>query len=348
MNMMIASLLVQDGLTSGAIYALIALALLIVFTITRVILVPQGQFVTFSALSFGLLQAGQMPLTATLVAALAVLAWAMDVVQAPHGLRLRAAARRMLLVLVWPAALLAVTFLVPAAALGLAGQILLTLALVVPMGPLLYRVVFEPMAEASVLLLLIVAVAVDVALGGVGLLLFGSEGMRTAPLLTLTLPLGAMRLHASNLLVLAVAGLAMLGLFLFFGWTLRGKALRATAYNALGARLVGIRVRRAGSLAFTLAAALGAVSGILVSSIMTVYFDSGFIIGLKGFIAAIIGGLVSYPLAVGGALVIGLIESWSAFYNSAYQEVIVFASLLPILVARSLLSRDVPEEEAGE
>jgi branched-chain amino acid transport system permease protein len=348
MNPNIAILLIQDGVTSGAIYALIALALLIVFTITRIILVPQGQFVTFSALSFGMLQAGLMPLTAVLVAALAVLAAMMDVVQAPAGGRLRAVRTSAWRDLAWPAGLLLVTFALDPARLNPAGQILLTLALVIPLGPLMYRLVFAPMADASVLLLLIVAVAVDVAMGGIALLLFGSDGMRTPPLLHLALPLGPIRVNGSTLLVVAVAAAAMLGLFLFFGRSLTGKALRATAYNALGARLVGIRVQRAGRLAFGLAAALGAVSGILVSSIMTVYFDSGFLIGLKGFIAAIIGGLVSYPLAVGGALVIGMIESWSAFYNSAFQEVIVFAALLPILVVRSLLSRDLAEEETPE
>jgi len=348
MNPAIAMLLTQDGLTAGAIYALIALALLIVFTITRIILVPQGQFVTFSALSFGLLQSGEMPLTAILVAILAVLAAALDIARAPATRRLAAAGNAAWRLLALPAALLLITVFVPPASLGLAGQIALTLALVIPLGPLMYRLAFQPMADAPILLLLIVAVAVDVAMGGIGLLLFGSEGERTAPLLRLSLPLGPIRLHGGSLLVLGVGAAAMLALYVFFGRTLTGKALRATAHNALGARLVGIRVRRAGSLAFGLAAALGAVSGILVSSIMTVYFDSGFTIGLKGFIAAIIGGLGSYPLAVAGALVIGLIESWSAFYASAYQDAIVFAALLPILVVRSLLSRDLAEEDGGE
>jgi branched-chain amino acid transport system permease protein len=348
MNPNIAMLLAQNGITSGAVYALIALALLIVFTITRVILVPQGQFVIFSALSFGTLQAGQMPRTALLVAVLAVLAAAQDIAAAPAGRRAAAAWRTAGQTLALPALLLLATACLNPATLALPWQILFTLALVIPLGPLTYRLVFAPMAEASVLLLLIVAVAVDVAMGGVGLLLFGSDGMRTAPLVHLAIPLGPIRVNGSTLLVIAVAAAAMLGLAGFFGRTLTGKALRATAYNALGARLVGIRVQRAGRLAFGLAAALGAVSGILVSSIMTVYFDSGFIIGLKGFIAAIIGGLASYPLAVAGALAIGQIESWSAFYNSAFQEVIVFAALLPILVVRSLLARNLADAEPEE
>jgi len=348
MNTTIAMLLTQDGLTSGAIYALIALALLIVFTITRVILVPQGQFVTFSALTFGLLQSGVMPLTAVPVAVMALIAAGLDIAAAPRQRRWRTARDATWRQLAWPFLLLLVTFSVSPAALGTFGQILFTLALVVPLGPLMFRLVFSPMADASILLLLIVAVAVDVAMGGVALLLFGSAGVRTAPLLAMSIPLAGIRIHGAVLLVLGTGAVAMLGLYLFFGRTLSGKALRATAFNALGARLVGIKVRRAGQTAFLLAAALGAISGILVSSIMTVYFDSGFIIGLKGFIAAIIGGLASYPLAVGGALVIGMIEAWSAFYNSTFQDVIVFSALVPILVVRSLLSPDLAADESAE
>ena len=86
-------------------------------------------------------------------------------------------------------------------------------------------------------------------------------------------------------------------LFLFFEYTLSGKALRATAVNRLGARIVGIRPPAPATLAFLLASLLGAISGILISPVTTLYYDSGFIIGLKAFVGAIIGGLLSYPLA---------------------------------------------------
>ena len=81
-----------------------------------------------------------------------------------------------------------------------------------------------------------------------------------------------------------------------------GKALRATAVNRLGARLVGIRTTLSGQIAFLLASVIGAISGILIVPITTLYYDTGFLIGLKGFIAAIIGGLVSYPLTAVAAL----------------------------------------------
>ena len=114
--------------------------------------------------------------------------------------------------------------------------------------------------------------------------------------------------------------------------------------NRLGARLVGIRTSLSGQIAFALAAVIGAISGILIAPITTIYYDTGFLIGLKGFVAAIIGGLVSYPLTATAALVVGIVEAFSSFYASNYKEVIVFTLLLPFLVLRSLASPEVEEE----
>ena len=90
-------------------------------------------------------------------------------------------------------------------------------------------------------------------------------------------------------------------LYLYFEHTLSGKALRATAINRVGARIVGIRPSSTGTLAFLLASLLGAISGVLIGPVTTMYYDSGFIIGLKAFVGAIIGGLVSYPGTALGA-----------------------------------------------
>ena len=94
-------------------------------------------------------------------------------------------------------------------------------------------------------------------------------------------------------------------LWLYFEQTLSGKALRATAVNRVGARLMGISSNGAGRLAFTMAAFIGALSGLLIGPTTTIFYDSGFIIGLKGFVAAVFAGLSSYPLALVGALGVG-------------------------------------------
>jgi branched-chain amino acid transport system permease protein len=95
----------------------------------------------------------------------------------------------------------------------------------------------------------------------------------------------------------AVSALLIGALWFYFDRTLQGKALRATAVNRLGARLVGIGTTQAGRLSFTLAAAMGALCGILIAPLTTIYYESGFLVGLKGFVGAIVGGLVSYPVA---------------------------------------------------
>ncbi|MCX8114979.1 MAG: SulP family inorganic anion transporter, partial [Burkholderiaceae bacterium] len=86
-------------------------------------------------------------------------------------------------------------------------------------------------------------------------------------------------------------------------------------------------------------------SGVLIAPITTIYYDTGFLIGLKGFVGAIIGGLVSYPVAAVGAVLVGLLESYSSFWASAYKEVIVFTLIIPVLLWRSLRAHHVEEEE---
>jgi len=134
-------------------------------------------------------------------------------------------------------------------------------------------------------------------------------------------------------------------LFVFFERSMIGKALRATAINRVGARLMGIPTAMAGDVSFALAALIGAISGLLIAPLTTVYYDTGFLIGLKGFVAAIVGGLASYPLALAGALLVGLLEAFSSFWASAYKEVLVFTLIIPVLWWRSRNSHHVEEEE---
>jgi branched-subunit amino acid ABC-type transport system permease component len=218
-------------------------------------------------------------------------------------------------------------------------QVLLALMLVVPLGPMLYRLAYQPVAEASVLVLLIVSVAVHVTLIGIGLLFFGAEGSRTPAFTDVSFELGDTLLQGQTVLVVVASVVLIVALYFFFERTIYGKALRATAMNRTGARLMGISGTLAGMLSFTLAASIGAFSGILISPITTIYYDSGFLIGLKGFVGAIIGGLASYPVAAAGAILVGLLESYSSFWASAFKEVIVFTLIIPVLLWRSLKTR---------
>lgn len=345
MNLEIALLLGQDGITNGAIYALLSLALVLVFAVTRVIFIPQGEFVAFGALTLAAFQVGKTPDTLWFLLAAGAAVALVDVVVAlrkGHGRRLPG-------ILLWnvayPALLAGVVLGLEPGELPLVLQVILALAIVVPLGPMIYRLAFQPLAEAPVLVLLIVSVAVHLALVGLGLLFFGAEGSRTPAFSDARFDLGTISVGGQTLWVVGCSIALIVVLYLFFERTLYGKALRATAINRNGARLMGISTVLAGKLSFLLAALIGAFSGVLIGPITTVYYDTGFLIGLKGFVGAIIGGLASYPVAALGAVLVGLLESFSSFWASAFKEVIVFTLIIPVLLWRSLTSRHVEEEE---
>ncbi|MFO1295917.1 MAG: branched-chain amino acid ABC transporter permease [Rubrivivax sp.] len=344
MDLSIAGILALDGLTNGAIYALLALATVLVFAVTRVIFIPQGEFVAFGALTLALLQTGKVPGT---VWFLLVLAAGTAVSDVWHGVRHRHAgariARQVGATLGWPVAVSLLAIWLAPLRLPLLAQAALTLALVTPFGSLIYRLAYEKLADASVLVLLIVSVGVHFALVGLGLFFFGAEGFRNPTFWDQRFTLGALALSGQTVIIF-VASLALIAaLWLFFERSLHGKALRATAVNRLGARLMGISTVGAGRMSFTMAAFIGALSGLLIGPSTTVFYDSGFLIGLKGFVAAVFAGLSSYPLALVGALGVGLLESFGSFWASAFKEVIVFGSILPVLLWRSL--RDPHGEE---
>ncbi len=337
--------LVQDGITNGAIYALLALAMLLVFAVTRVIFVPQGEFISYAALSLALLQAGRLPGTVYVLVGGGIVAAAFDIVLALREKALGRVPRILALYVLLPLAIAAVAWWAAPRKLDLWLQILIVLGLVVPLGPILYRIAYQPLASASVLVLFIISMAAHYALSGLGLVFFGGEGLRSQAFSDRQFKLGVLTITAQSILIV-LATLAIIAvLWIFFERTIYGKALRATAMNRTGARLVGIPTELSGSLSFLLAALIGAVSGILISPITTIYYDTGFLIGLKGFVGAILGGMASYPLAAIGAVGVGLLESFSSFWASTLKEAIVFTILIPVLVWRSLRSRHVEDEE---
>jgi branched-chain amino acid transport system permease protein len=345
LNFDIALLLAQDGVTNGAIYALLALALVLAFAVTRVIFIPQGEFVAYGALTLVAVQAGKLPGTVWLLVAAGALVSLIEIVRAVRTRRRTGLAAVLAWNLAYPLLLWLLLASIDVQSLPMVVQIALALAVVVPLGPMVYRLAYQPIAQASVLMLLIVSVAVHVLMVGLGLLVFGAEGSRTPPFTDGTVELGALIASAQSLWVIGCSIALIVLLYLAFERTVYGKALRATAVNRLGARLMGIPTEFAGRLSFFLCALIGALSGILIAPITTVYYDTGFLIGLKGFVGAIVGGLASYPVAALGALLVGLLESYSSFWASAYKDAIVFTLIIPVLLARSLRAHHVEEDE---
>ena len=342
-----AGILLLDGATNGAVYALLALATVLVFAVTRAIFIPQGEFVAYGALTLALLQLGKVPGTVWLLVGLALLCAAVDLADAVRR-RLPAATvlRGVLRTLLLPAAVAVVTVWAAPRHFSLVVQSALTLAIVTLLGPLVYRLAYQRLADASVLVLLIVSVGVHFAMTGLGLVFFGAEGFRNPSFWDERFSFRTITLSGQTVIIFAASLVLIVALYLFFERTLRGKALRATAVNRLGARLMGISTTSAGKLSFALAAFIGALSGLLIGPTTTIFYDSGFLIGLKGFVAAIFGGLASYPAAALGALLVGLLESFSSYYASAFKEVIVFTLIIPVLLWRSFQRGHDDEEES--
>jgi branched-chain amino acid transport system permease protein len=339
MDLFVFLALLQDGITTGAIYLLLAVGLLIVFSVTRVIFVPQGDLLAFGALTAASLQSGQVPGTLWLLDGASAMALGLSLL----GGR-RAALRGVLAWGLYPIAVTAAVVILAPHEIP-AVSIILALAIVTPMGPLIWRFAFRPIADASVLALLILAMALHFVLIGAGLVFFGPEEASAPALTDSSFDLDMLTVSGQSVAVLVCCAVLVLGLRWFFGATLQGKILRAAASDRLGARLVGIDAATTGALAFGLAAFIAALAGVLIGAVTPLSYDAGFDIGLKGFVAAIMGGLISYPMAAAGAVLVGVLESLSSFWASAYREVIVFTLLIPVLVWLSLRSGS-PEDRA--
>ncbi len=329
--------LLQDGLTTGAIYLLLAVGLLIAFSVTRAIFIPQGDLVSFAALTLASMIGRHIPGTIWLLDSLCAAALALSLARGrlnaviPYGLA--------------PAVLTIATLAATRYGAPTAVSAVLSLGIVTALGPLLYRFAYEPLGEASVLALLIVSMALHFVLIGIALYCFGAEGVSTPALTDASFDIGSVTVSGQSLFVGLVC-LAMVGALRWFSVrTLYGKALRAAASDRLGARLIGVDHVLSGRTAFALASFAAAVSGLLIAPITPLSYDTGFEIGLKGFVAAVIGGLASYPLAAAGALIVGTIESFSGFWASEYRNIIVFSLLIPVLIWLSL-TRGNPEDRA--
>jgi branched-chain amino acid transport system permease protein len=339
MDLFVFLALLQDGITTGAIYLLLAIGLLIVFSVTRVIFVPQGDLLAFGTLTVAALQSGHLPGTLWLLDGVSAIALVEVLWRRRRGVARGVVTWGVFPLLLTAAAILLAPYQSPTV------SILLALGIVTPMGPLIWRFAFRPVSGASVLTLLILAMALHFVLIGLGLVFFGPEEASAPALTEASFDLGLLNVSGQSLAVVLCSAVLVAGLRRFFGATIHGKALRATASDPLGARLVGIDSETTGALAFGLASFIAALAGVLIGAVTPLSYDAGFDIGLKGFVAAIMGGLVSYPMAAAGALLVGVLESLVSFWLSAYREVIVFSLLIPALVWLSLRGGS-PEDRA--
>ena len=245
----IAIILLLDGIANGAIYLLAGLGLVLIFSVTRVVFVPFGDITAFCVLSIAAFELGRPPGTIWVVAILAAIATVIDVAGHVRSGEAARIPRSLLFYGLLPLIPCALAWFAAAHALPHAVQIVLAIVLVLPIAPLLDRIAFRPAADASVLVLLIIALALHFALSGLGLMFFGAEGFRIRPVVDGIYVLGGgVIVSAQVLLMVITAALLSLLFFLFFERSMSGRALRATAVNRIGARLVGIRPARTGTI----------------------------------------------------------------------------------------------------
>ena len=186
---------------NGAIYALLALALLLVFAVTRIIFVPQGDFISYAGLTLGTLQLGQVPGTVYLLVGGGAIVAAIEATAALRAGKAARLPRIAALHLGVPLAIAALAAWAAPRKLGPALQMALTLAIVVPLGPMLYRIAYRPLANASVLVLFIVSMAAHYVLTGLGLVIFGGEGLRSNTISDAKFDVGVLHIGAQSLWV---------------------------------------------------------------------------------------------------------------------------------------------------
>jgi branched-chain amino acid transport system permease protein len=240
-----------------------------------------------------------------------------------------------------------VTVFTSAAGVPLPLAALAAIGAAIVIGLLLHRFAIEPARGASAVTLIIITIGASILLRGLAAIVFDKQ-FHKLPAFTGETPvdvLGA-AVQPQSFWVLGGAAVVVLALYVFLEHTILGKAVLATAANRLAARLVGINTTTIMALAFGGSAAIGAIAGILVTPITLTSYDVGTLLALKGFAAAMLGGMGNPVGAVVGGLLLGLLESFGAGYlSSTYKDAFAFLVILIVLFAapQGLFGRRVVE-----
>lgn len=228
-------------------------------------------------------------------------------------------------------AMIAIALLAAGLPLSLAAIVATLITVLV--GLLLERFAIEPALGASVVVTIIITIGAAIFLRGIAMLLWGKD-FHSLPAFSGDTPIriGGATLLPQSLWVLGVTVALVVLVRLFFDHTLLGKALLACSFNRAAAQLVGINVRVMLRLAYGLSAGLGALAGILIAPITFSSYEAGVMLGLKGFSAAIVGGIGNPMGAVAGGLLLGVLESLGAgLISSGYKDAIAFLFVLMVL-----------------
>jgi branched-chain amino acid transport system permease protein len=213
---------------------------------------------------------------------------------------------------------------------------LLTVVAVTIVGALFERLAIHPLKNVSLITLIIITLAGSILFRGIAMFVWGKDPY-ALPAFSAGQPvqLWGATLQLQIFWILAITLLVVLGIGFFFKRTLTGKAMMACAFNPLASQLVGINVRKMILVSFSLSAAVGAIAGTIITPITLMEYDRGPLLALKGFAAAVLGGLGSGPGSVVAGFIIGILESFGAgLISSGYKDAIALLILLIILWVR--------------
>jgi branched-chain amino acid transport system permease protein len=229
------------------------------------------------------------------------------------------------------------------AGLPVAVAAILSIIITAIIGAIMYLLAIRTARRASVISLIIITIGAAIFIRGIAgtKLAWGVDAVRPLPFTgDESLRLWGAYIHPQVLWVIGTAVLVTILLHLFLTRTMVGKALKACAINPQAAGLVGVNIKTMALIAFILAAALGGISGVVMAPWTMMSYHAGFIIGLKGFVAASIGGFKSPIATVIGGIIIGVVENLVVGINygpftSEYMDVWGLVVLLAILLIRS-------------
>ena len=220
--------------------------------------------------------------------------------------------------------------------LPLAPSIILAILISTIVGITFERLAIRPLKNAKPIRLIIITIGASIFMRGAAMLIWGKD-THALPAFSGNDPLyiAQATILPQHLWIFAITILIIIASRLFFNHSIIGKAMRACAYNAQAASLVGIDVKIMVMLSFAVSAAIGSMAGIIIAPLTMTSYDVGIMLGLKGFCAVIIGGMSSGFGTVLGGLLLGLLEALGAgFISASYKDAIAFIILLLILFFR--------------
>ena len=278
--------LIVSGITSGCIYAIVAVGFSIIYNSTQVINFAQGEFVMAGAMIAAVLMDKTGPAIAL--------------------------------------------------PLAVAGGCAL--------GVVTAMFVLAPLRKASAVTLIIITVGASIMYRGLAQLFWGETAIAVRPFTPViedgyvedrTVRMFGAVVSGQELWVVGVTAVLVLASYLFFRYSLVGQAMRASASNPMGARMCGISVRKMILVSFVIAAGLGAAAGVTVSPVFYAKCNMGTALGLKGFCAAVLGGLGNFGGAIAAGIILGVVESVAGgMLWSDYKDAVAFVILLVILFVR--------------